>query len=68
VIKQAIETANSLDGAKLAAAVEQIKNLQLDIPGVQDSFSSSDHTGWPNGALKECTLKQGPYDILYGAS
>jgi branched-chain amino acid transport system substrate-binding protein len=68
VIKQAIETANSLDGTKLAAAIEQIKNLQLDIPGVQDSFSAADHTGWPDGALKECTLKQGPYDILYGAS
>jgi ABC-type branched-subunit amino acid transport system substrate-binding protein len=68
VLKQAIETANSLNGTKLAAAVEQIKNLQLDIPGVQDSFSASDHTGWPDGALKECTLKQGPYDILYGAS
>jgi len=67
VIKQAIETANSLDGTKLAAAIEQIKNLQLDIPGVQDSFSAADHTGWPDGALKECTLKQGPYDILYGA-
>ena len=68
VIKQAIITANSLDGAKLAAAIEQIKGLQLDIPGVQDSFSTTDHTGWPDGALKECTLKQGPYDILYAAS
>jgi branched-chain amino acid transport system substrate-binding protein len=68
VIKQAIIKANSLDGAKLAAAIEQIKGLQLDIPGVQDSFSATDHTGWPNGALKECTLKQGPYDILYAAS
>jgi branched-chain amino acid transport system substrate-binding protein len=68
VIKQAIIKANSLDGAKLAAAVEQIKNLPLDIPGVQDTFSATDHTGWPNGALKECTLKQGPYDILYAAS
>ncbi len=47
VLKQAIETANSLDGTKLAAAIEQIKNLQLDSPGVQDSFSASDHTGWP---------------------
>ncbi len=68
VIKQAIITANSLDGAKLAAAIEQTKGLQLDIPGVQDSFSATDHTGWPDGALKECTLKQGPYDILYAAS
>ena len=68
VIKQAIIKANSLDGAKLAAAIEQTKGLQLDIPGVQDSFSATDHTGWPDGALKECTLKQGPYDILYAAS
>ncbi len=68
VIKQAVIKANSLDGAKLAAAIEQIKGLQLDIPGVQDSFSTTDHTGWPDGALKECTLKQGPYDILYAAS
>ena len=68
VIKQAVIMANSLNGAKLAAAIEQIKDLPLDIPGVQDSFSASDHTGWPNGALKECTLKTGPYDILYSAS
>ena len=68
VIKAAIEKANSLDGAKLAAAIETIKNLPLDIPGVNDSFSASDHTGWPDGALKECTLSTGPYDILYAAS
>jgi ABC-type branched-subunit amino acid transport system substrate-binding protein len=68
VVKAAIEKANSLNGAKLAAATEQIKDLPLDIPGVEDSFSASDHTGWPNGALKECTLKSGPYGILYAAS
>src|ERR1700683_4443489 len=56
VIKQAIQTANSLDGTKLAAAIEQIKNLQLDIPGVQDSFSAADQTGWPAGRLTSRTL------------
>jgi len=25
------------------------------------------HNGFPSTALKECTLKQGPYDILYAA-
>jgi branched-chain amino acid transport system substrate-binding protein len=67
VLKAAIEKANSLDGAKLEAAIETIKNFPLDIPGVKDSFSASDHTGWPDVALKECTLKYGPYDILYAA-
>ena len=26
------------------------------------------HGGFPSSALKECDLKQGPYDILYAAS
>jgi len=26
------------------------------------------HNGFPSSGLRECTLKQGPYDILYAAS
>jgi branched-chain amino acid transport system substrate-binding protein len=69
-IKHAIETANSLDGAKLAAVLDQTSGLATNLPGVALSFTATPqvHNGWPNSAMKECTLKEGPYDILYAAS
>jgi hypothetical protein len=33
-----------------------------------DDDRNSVHNGFPSSALKECALKQGPYDILYAAS
>jgi branched-chain amino acid transport system substrate-binding protein len=69
-IKWAIETANSLDGTKLAAALSSAKNVPTNIPGVNLNWTStpSVHNGFPTAGLKECQLKQGPYDILYAAS
>jgi ABC-type branched-subunit amino acid transport system substrate-binding protein len=67
-LKQAIVAANSLDGQKIAAAIENIKNLAGVIPGFNFTFSSTDHTGYPTSGLKECVLKPGPYDILTAAS
>jgi ABC-type branched-subunit amino acid transport system substrate-binding protein len=69
-IKHAVETANSLDGAKLAAALAATSNLQTNVPGISLSWTATPtvHNGFPSSALKECTLKQGPYDILYAAS
>src|SRR5579859_5287859 len=68
-IKWAIETANSLDGTKLAAALGSAKNVPTNIPGVDLNWTTtpSVHNGFPTAQLKECQLKQGPYDILYAA-
>jgi branched-chain amino acid transport system substrate-binding protein len=69
-IKHAIETANSLDGTKLAAALSSTSNLPTNVPGLALNWTAtpSVHSGFPSSGLKECTLKQGPYDILYAAS
>jgi ABC-type branched-subunit amino acid transport system substrate-binding protein len=69
-IKHAIETANSLDGAKLAAALSATSSLPTNVPGLNLSWTAtpSVHNGFPSSGLKECDLKQGPYDILYAAS
>ena len=69
-IKWAIEKANSLDGTKLAAALSAASGVQTNIPGVNLNWTAtpSVHNGFPSTQLKECQLKQGPYDILYAAS
>jgi branched-chain amino acid transport system substrate-binding protein len=69
-IKHAIETANSLDGTKLAAALSATSNLSTNVPGLALNWTQTPavHSGFPSSGLKECTLKQGPYDILYAAS
>jgi ABC-type branched-subunit amino acid transport system substrate-binding protein len=69
-IKHAIETANSLDGTKLAAALSATSSLPTNVPGLNLTWTAtpSVHNGFPSSALKECELKQGPYDILYAAS
>jgi branched-chain amino acid transport system substrate-binding protein len=69
-VKHAIETANSLDGTKLAAALSATSSLPTNVPGLNLNWTAtpSVHNGFPSSALKECELKQGPYDILYAAS
>jgi ABC-type branched-subunit amino acid transport system substrate-binding protein len=69
-IQHAIETANSLDGTKLAAALSATSNLATNVPGLALNWTAtpSVHNGFPSASLKECQLKQGPYDILYAAS
>ena len=69
-IKWAIEKANSLDGTKLAAAISAASSVPTNIPGLNLNWTvtPSVHNGFPSASLKECTLKQGPYDILYAAS
>src|SRR3984957_12600175 len=69
-VKHAIETANSLDGMKLAAALSATSSLPTEVPGLALGWTTtpSVHSGFPSSGLKECTLKQGPYDILYAAS
>ena len=69
-VKHAIETANSLDGTKTAAALSATSSLPTNVPGLNLDWTAtpSVHNGFPSSALKECTLKAGPYDILYAAS
>ena len=69
-IKWAIEKANSLDGTKLAAALSAASSVPTNVPGLNLNWTvtPSVHNGFPAASLKECTLKQGPYDILYAAS
>jgi ABC-type branched-subunit amino acid transport system substrate-binding protein len=69
-IKHAIETANSLDGMKLGAALSTTSSLPTEVPGLALNWTAtpSVHNGFPSSGLKECELKQGPYDILYAAS
>lgn len=69
-IKFAIEKANSLDGTKLAAALGSASSVPTNIPGLSLNWTTtaSVHNGFPSSELKECQLKQGPYDILYAAS
>jgi ABC-type branched-subunit amino acid transport system substrate-binding protein len=69
-VKHAIETANSLDGLKLAAALSATSSLPTNVPGLALNWTQTPlvHGGFPSSGLKECTLKQGPYDILYAAS
>jgi ABC-type branched-subunit amino acid transport system substrate-binding protein len=69
-IKHAVETANSLDGLKLAAALSATSSLSTNVPGLALNWTQTPavHSGYPSSGLKECTLKQGPYDILYTAS
>jgi branched-chain amino acid transport system substrate-binding protein len=69
-IKWAIEKANSLDGTKLAAALSAASSISTNVAGLNLNWTAtpSVHNGFPASSLKECDLKQGPYDILYAAS
>jgi ABC-type branched-subunit amino acid transport system substrate-binding protein len=69
-IKYAVEKANSLDGTKLADVLGSASNVPTNIPGLNLNWTAtpSVHNGFPSSGLKECQLKQGPYDILYAAS
>ena len=55
---------------KLAAALNATSNLPTNIPGIILSWTvnPSVHNWFPSLALKECSLKQRPYDVLYTAS
>jgi ABC-type branched-subunit amino acid transport system substrate-binding protein len=69
-IKWAVEKANSLDGAKLAAALSAAASIPTNVAGLNLNWTATPtvHNGFPTSSLKECDLKQGPYDILYAAS
>jgi len=59
-----------LDGTKLAAALSAGSSIPTYIAGLNLNWTATPtvHNGFPASSLKECNLKQGPYDILYAAS
>jgi ABC-type branched-subunit amino acid transport system substrate-binding protein len=65
--KTAVEKANSLDGLKLAAALESTTNMSTNIPGLTETWSPTDHTGFPASNMTQCQLQTGPFDIPYKA-
>ncbi len=69
-VKWAVEKANSLDGTKLAAVLAATSSMPTNVTGLNLNWTATPavHNGFPSASLKECTLKQGPYDILYAAS
>src|ERR1700733_14260299 len=69
-IKWAVEKANSLDGTKLAAALSAASSIPTNVAGLNLNWTVTPtvHNGFPSAELKECDLKQGPYDILEAAS
>jgi branched-chain amino acid transport system substrate-binding protein len=67
IVQHAIETANSLDGQKLADVIASTKSMPTIDPDVNETFTPDVHVGFPLAALKECTLQNGPFDIRYAA-
>jgi hypothetical protein len=64
-----IETANSLNGPKMAAALDSTSSLPT-VPGLNLTWTAtpSVHNGYPLSYFTECTMQTGPYDIRYAAS
>ena len=69
-LAHAIETANSLSGPKMAAALASTSSLPTVVPGLSLNFTAnrSVHNGYPLSYFTECTMQTGPYDIRYAAS
>jgi len=69
-LAHAIETANSLNGPKMAAALDSTSSLPTVVPGLSLSFTAtpSVHNGYPLSYFTECTMQTGPYDIRFAAS
>ena len=69
-LAHAIETAGSLNGPKMAAALDSTSNLPTVVPGLNLTFTAtpSVHNGYPLSYFTECTMQTGPYDLRYAAS
>lgn len=68
-LAHAIETADSLSGPKMAAALDSTSNLPTVVPGLNLTFTAtpSVHNGYPLSYFTECTMQTGPYDLRYAA-
>jgi ABC-type branched-subunit amino acid transport system substrate-binding protein len=62
--KAAVEKAGSLDSNKLIAATESLTNVQAGWPGVTETFTPTDHTGWQQ-PIDMCQLTLGPFQATY---
>jgi ABC-type branched-subunit amino acid transport system substrate-binding protein len=69
-LAHAIETAGSLNGPKMAAALDNTSNLPTVVPGLSLTFTATPavHNGYPLSYFTECTMQTGPYDLRYAAS
>jgi hypothetical protein len=68
-LAHAIETAGSLSGPKMAAALDNTSNLPTVVPGLTLTWTAtpSVHNGYPLSYFTECTMQTGPYDLRYAA-
>ena len=68
-LAHAIETADSLSGPKMAAALDNTSDLPTVVPGLNLTFTAtpSVHNGYPLSYFTECTMQTGPYDLRYAA-
>ena len=65
MIKAAVEKAGSLDSQQLISATESLQNVPTVWSGINETFTSSDHTGYPDGKYGMCILTLGPNDVEY---
>ena len=65
MMKAAVEKAGSLDPTKLISAMESLQNVPTIWPGISESFSPTNHTGWPDGKYGMCGLTLGPNAVEY---
>jgi hypothetical protein len=63
-IEAGIEKAGSLDGTKVAHAIQSIPSVPTTIPGTSLSYTPNNHWGFPTSSLKMCSLQTGPYDLV----
>jgi branched-chain amino acid transport system substrate-binding protein len=65
MIKAAVEKAGSLNSQQLKSATESLQNVPSVWTGISETFTSTDHTGWPEGKYGMCILTLGPNDVEY---
>jgi ABC-type branched-subunit amino acid transport system substrate-binding protein len=65
MVKAAVEKAGSLDSNALIQATESLQNVPTVWTGITETFSASDHTGYPDGKYGMCSLTLGPNDVEY---
>jgi hypothetical protein len=68
-LAHAIETAGSLNGPQMAAALASTSSLPTVVPGLNLDFTANPavHNGYPLSYFTECTMQTGPYDLRYAA-
>jgi ABC-type branched-subunit amino acid transport system substrate-binding protein len=65
MVKAAVEKAGSLDSQQLISATQSLQNVPTVWTGINETFSATDHTGYPDGKYGMCSLTLGPNDVEY---